>query len=244
VGLALVVLVGAAALALLAGGSFAALSDLPIRAGRLVVIAVVAQLVGTGLARATGLPGFYPVGLALSALAALAFCVRNIRLAGVPLIALGLLLNALVVVVNGTMPVSIDAATRAGVPLREIVNGDDPRHSIAGTDTTWRSLGDVIAVPLPLRPEVVSPGDLLIAAGLAELVLIGMRPRRRLSEGRPQPTAVTLPEPDEETSHGQEEAQAPRAGEEQGQPRQASEHLIGARPTIGAGWPARPPTHL
>ena len=243
-GLSLVLLVGAAGLALLAGGSFAALSDLPIRGGRLVVIAVVAQLVGTGLARATGLPGFYPVGLALSALAALAFCVRNLRLAGVPLIALGLSLNALVVVLNGTMPVSIDAATRAGVSLHEIASGSDPRHSIAGPDTTWRVLGDVIAVPLPLRPEVVSPGDLLIAAGLAELVLLGMRPRRRGSAASPRPTAVTLPERHEETSHGQEEAQAPRPGEEQGQPRQASEHLIGARPTIGAGWSARPPTRL
>jgi Family of unknown function (DUF5317) len=244
VGLSLVFLVGAAALGRLAGGRFEALSELPIRGGRLVVIAVIAQLVGSGLARTTGLPGFYPVGLALSALAGLAFCVRNIRLAGVPLIALGLLLNALVVVANGTMPVSIGAAARAGVPLHEIASGDDPRHAIAGPDTTWPRLGDVIPVPLPLRPEVVSPGDLLVAAGLAELVLLGMRPRRRRSSPAPHRTAVTLPQPDEEISHGQEEAQAPRPGEEQGQPRQASEHLIGARPAIGAGWPARPPTHL
>ena len=47
--------------------------------------------------------------------------------------------------------------------------------------TTLRWLGDVIPVPLPVRPEVVSPGDVLIAAGLGEFVLLGMRPRRRPS---------------------------------------------------------------
>jgi hypothetical protein len=179
VALALILLVGAAALALLTGGSWARLANLPLKARGLVVVAVVAQLAGSGLARITNLHGFYPVGLAISALAGLLFCLRNIRLAGVPLVALGLLANAVVVSLNGAMPVSTAAAARADVPITEIAAGEDARHTIADSGTTWRGLGDVIPVPLPWRPEVVSPGDGLIAAGLGEFVLLGMWQRRR-----------------------------------------------------------------
>jgi Family of unknown function (DUF5317) len=179
VALALILLVGAAVVARAMGGSWSALANLPIKGGRLVAIAVLAQLLGGGLARLTGHSGFYAAGLAVSALAALAFCMRNIRLAGVPLITAGLVANALIVGLNSGMPVSIAAASRARVPITAIASGDDPRHTIAGYGTTWRTLGDVIPVPLPWRPEVVSPGDALIAAGLAEFVVLGMRPRRR-----------------------------------------------------------------
>jgi hypothetical protein len=195
VALALILLVGAAALALATGGSWSAFAGLPIRGARPVLIAVLAQLLGSGLARLTDLHGFYPVGLAISALAALAFCLRNIRLAGVPLITVGLAVNALVVVVNGAMPVSTDAAARARVSVAPIASGDDIRHSIAGAGTTLRPFGDVIPLPLPWRPEVVSPGDALIAAGLGELVLLGMRRRRAADEPRPAakaPSAVAL----------------------------------------------------
>jgi hypothetical protein len=195
VALALILLVGAAALALATGGSWAQLSAVPLKGGRLAVIAVVAQVVGGILARVTDLHGFYPAGLAISALAGLAFCLRNIRLAGVPLVTLGLLGNALVVLVNGAMPVSSAAATRANVPIAEIAAGQDPRHNVAGETTTLRWLGDVIPVPLPWRPEVVSPGDGLIAAGLGEFVLLGIRPRRRKAAPaalEPAPGSVVL----------------------------------------------------
>jgi Family of unknown function (DUF5317) len=194
VGLAVILLVGAAVLGRVRGGSLTALSDLPIRGARLVVIAVIAQLAGAGLARLTGLSGFYSAGLVVSALAGVAFCVRNRRLAGVPLVAVGLGLNALVVLANGAMPVSLAAAARSGVPIHQIASGGDARHTIATGGTTLRWLGDVIPAPLPVRPEVVSPGDVLIAAGLGEFVLLGMQPRRRPSSPvRRTPTAVALP---------------------------------------------------
>jgi hypothetical protein len=195
--LALILLVGAGVLARVTGGSWSAFGAMPIKGRRLVVIAVVSQLLGSVLAQLTDLPGFYPTGLAISALAALAFCLRNIRLSGVPLITLGLLSNALVVALNGAMPVSIDAAARANVPIAAIAAGDDARHSIAGRGTALRTLGDDIPLPVPWRPEVVSPGDALIAAGIGEFVLLGMRPRRRRSVARvpassPEAPAVAL----------------------------------------------------
>ena len=41
----------------------------------------------------------------------------------------------------------------------------------------------MIPVPLPLRPEVVSAGDVLVAAGLGQLVLLGMGAGRRTRTG-------------------------------------------------------------
>src|SRR5439155_20104550 len=95
-------------------------------------------------------------------------------LAGITLISVGLLANAVVVAANGAMPVSIDAAYRARVGISAIASGSDARHQIAGTGTQLRWLGDVVPVPLPWRPEVVSAGDVLVAAGLAELVVLAM----------------------------------------------------------------------
>jgi hypothetical protein len=183
--LAVILLVGAAAIGMALGGSWANFSALPIRGTRLVAIAVAAQLLGTGLARITGSSGFYPAGLAISAVAALAFCFRNVTVAGVPLITVGLISNAIVVAVNGSMPVSIDAASRANVGIIAIAAGDDPRHSIAGRNSSLRTLGDVIPLPIPVQPEVISGGDALIAAGIGELVFIGLVPRRRRAVGPP-----------------------------------------------------------
>ena len=176
VGLALVVLVGAAGLARALGGRWQRLAHLRLNARGLVVAAVVAQAGGA----LVGVGGFgdarhaYVVGLVASAVCALAFCARNLSVPGVALVSAGLLANAAVVAANGAMPVSIDAAYHARVPIASISTGADARHEIAGIGTRLRFLGDVVPVPLPLRPEVVSPGDVLVAAGLAELVVLGM----------------------------------------------------------------------
>lgn len=151
------------------GGTLAALARRPPVAARLVVLAVLAQ--GTGaLLAGRG----YPVGLALSAFFAAAFLVRNRGRAGLPLVAGGFVLNALVVAANGAMPVSGAAAQRAGVPLAA-----DERHEPATGATRLAPLGDVVPVPLPPRREVASPGDALVAAGLALYVFHGMRTGRR-----------------------------------------------------------------
>jgi hypothetical protein len=186
VGLAIVALVGAVAAGYALGGSWSRLTTLHLRRRRFVVAAVVAQTGGAliGVVGAADPRQSYVWGLALSAACAALFCLQNLRVSGVPLVTLGLLLNATVVAVNGAMPVSIAAALRAGIPIADIAAGDDPRHEIADGGTTWRSLGDVIPVPLPARPEVVSPGDVLVAAGLAELVAVGMVRRRQAPTAR------------------------------------------------------------
>jgi hypothetical protein len=168
VSLVVVVLVVALAVGWLRGGSLDRLGSVPLRARGLVVLALGVQLVGA----LVGGP-FHPVGLAVSAGLVVAFLARNRGLRGTGLVALGLLANALVVGLNGAMPVRLEAAARAGTGVQSIVLGDS-RHELEGPGTRLRLLGDVIPVPLPVRPEVVSVGDVLVAAGLGQLVALGM----------------------------------------------------------------------
>lgn len=169
---ALVVLLSAVALGFVSGGSLDRLGTLRLRRGRLVALAVGVQLAG-GIA---GGP-FYPLGLAVSAVLVGWFLTHNRGVPGTGLLGLGLLLNALVVGLNGAMPVSSYALGQAGISTQDLLAGNDPRHELSDEDTRLRRIGDVIPVLLPLRPEVVSVGDVLIAAGLAQLVVTAMRRR-------------------------------------------------------------------
>jgi hypothetical protein len=174
--LAVVALLTAVLLGLLSGGSLERLGELPRRQRPLVYGAVAAQVLGS----VVGGP-VYAVGLLVSAGMVAWFLRRNRGIRGTGLLALGLLANALVVGLNGAMPVSLAAAGRAGTTTQDILTGADARHELAGPGTRLRWLGDVIPVPTPWRPEVVSPGDVAVAAGLGQLVLLGMRagvPRR------------------------------------------------------------------
>ncbi len=178
----------ALALGVVRGGTMRRLGLVPLRWWPVVLVAVTAQLAGALIGGAS-----YVVGLAVSAVLAVAFLLVNRRLPGVPLLALGLLLNAAVVTANGAMPVSLYAAARAGLSTGPIGDGADPRHVLADADTRLRGLDDVVPVPWPVRPEVLSPGDVLVAAGLAQLVVAGMcagalRRRRWEVKGWGQPT--------------------------------------------------------
>jgi hypothetical protein len=167
--LVVVVLVAALLLGWATGGTLERLGSMELRSLRLVAAALAAQLLGS----VVGGP-VYPVGLVASAALVLAFLARNRRARGTGLVAIGLLANALVVAANGAMPVSPQAADRAGVGVLEVLTGDR-RHELEGPDTRLRALGDVVPVPLPWRAEVVSAGDVLVAAGLGQLVFLGMR---------------------------------------------------------------------
>ena len=168
-----VALLVALAAGVLAGGRLHRLAEVRLRSRRLVAAALAVQLVGALVGGR-----LHALGLACSALLAAAFLLRNRGLRGTGLVAAGLALVALVVGVNGAMPVSEAAASRAGADVQEVLSGQDPRHErqTAATRLPW--LGDVVPVPLPW-PEVVSPGDVLVAAGLAQLVVLGMRGAQR-----------------------------------------------------------------
>lgn len=172
-------MVGALVIGWVTGGSLARLGDVPLHGWRLVIAAVVAATVGVLVASTGGAVGRAGgvAGLVGAAACLLVLMTRNRRVEGVPLIAAGLLLNAVVIGANGAMPVSLYAQSRAGVSTTTLVEGNSPRHEVAGPETRLRRLGDVIPVALPLRPETVSPGDILIVAGAGLLILAGMHRR-------------------------------------------------------------------
>ncbi len=149
------------------GGRLSGLADVDLRGGRLLAVALASQVLAITVL--PGAPHALLVGLhGGSYVLAAAFLWRNRRLRGLPLLAAGGALNALVIAVNGgQMPASAEAVRRAGLPLHEegFVNSgvlDAPRLV---------ALGDVFASPgwLPLS-NVYSPGDLLLLAGAVWVV--------------------------------------------------------------------------
>src|SRR5690606_17846362 len=102
---------------------------------------------------------------------------RSSDLEGAALVAAGLLANAAVMFANGAVPVSTDAAVRAGAEPAAVAAAGN--NIAAGPDTRLPWLGKIIPVAFPPRPEVVSPGDIAIAAGLAAAVSTGLTGRRR-----------------------------------------------------------------
>jgi hypothetical protein len=120
---------------------------LPVIALALVARAVAPFVPSFGL-------GLYMVGIALTA----AFATVNWRLPGAPLVALGSLLNLLVIVVNGAMPVDIELLEAAGGR-----SPDDALHEPLSDRSLLLMLADIIVVPFVRA--AYSIGDFLIAVG-------------------------------------------------------------------------------
>ncbi|MFL6137029.1 MAG: DUF5317 domain-containing protein [Frankiaceae bacterium] len=175
--LALAVLLGRAL-----SGRLRRLAALPVAGWPLLVLAALAEI-GGGLAARAGSGSGHVAGAVAATALVVAFLAVNRALQGIPLVAGGLLLNALVIAANGAMPVSAWAATRAGVDVAPIAAGLDQGHALLGAGTALPALADRIPLPLPVVPEVLSAGDVLIAAGLGLLVLTGMTTGARYDDG-------------------------------------------------------------
>ncbi|MCA1824836.1 MAG: DUF5317 domain-containing protein [Mycobacteriales bacterium] len=171
------VVIGAVIVGLVRGGSFRTLSMLRLRGWGLIIAAAGAQAAGA-FAGVLGLAApetLYVIGMVVSAALVTGFVIYNRFLPGMPMVAAGFLLNALVVAANGAMPVSLDAAARAGVAVSNVYDGIDAKHRVLGASTRLRALSDVVPVPLPYGSNVVSVGDIVLSAGIGVLVASGMR---------------------------------------------------------------------
>src|SRR6266699_1126222 len=177
-------------LAILAGVGAGAL-----RGGRLrslLEAKVHARVVGLVCLGLQGIVGALLLGLALVGLLGVARA--NGQLPGVPLLALGLLANLLVLVLNLGVPVSVDTLHRAGVAVEQPVpHRPDAKHVIEGPGTRLAVLGDRLAVR-PLR-TVTSFGDVAELAGLFLLVqwLVIGSARREEDAAHGSPKARTVP---------------------------------------------------
>jgi hypothetical protein len=189
--LPLFLLVAAAGLAvgLARGGSLRRLREPGVKAPWLALVCLVVQAVVV-LLPMPGLGGFVLLVAALATLLGIARA--NGRLAGVPLLALGLLLNLIVVLANVGMPVTAATLERAGIQLEQPApDRPDAKHVLDRGQARLGLLGDRLAVR-PLR-TVTAYGTITELAGLFLLLqhlVRGPGPFRR----------------EDETAHGAHEA--------------------------------------
>jgi len=155
----------------LRGGDLPSLAGTPIR-GRWLALACLAVqgLIGAPVVRALGMPRALGAVLLIVALVALVGVARaNGQLEGVPLLALGLLLNLLVTVANLGVPVTQATLSRASVPVEQpLPHRPDAKHVLQGPASRLVVFGDRLAVR-PLR-TVTSFGEVAEFAGLFLLV--------------------------------------------------------------------------
>ncbi len=96
----------------------------------------------------------------------------NLRIAGLPIVAIGAACNLVAIVANGGyMPASPSALLAAG-----IVPTSDYSNSTVVPDPSLAGLTDVYALPqwLPFN-NVFSVGDILIAVGIVVVFVVAMR---------------------------------------------------------------------
>lgn len=149
--------------ALVKGGRIAAVVYTPVRLLWLVPVALACQ-VATTVESVSVSPALLLLG---ANVILLTFLIRNWSYAGIAFAAFGLVLNSLVIGLNGAMPVSIEAAAVAGLTTEDI-KATAPEHVADDDGTRLLWLGDVI--PLPKSNLVVSIGDLFLALGIARFL--------------------------------------------------------------------------
>jgi hypothetical protein len=140
------------------------------------VLLVRAAILLTPLNRVDGMQYLYAASLA----ALVAWTLWHInRVAGIWLVAAGSALNLIVISANsGRMPVAPDLAAAL------VQRGHAGQYVVMSSNTHLNWLADWIV--LPGSVEVCSPGDLIVAVGIAVVIAIAMRSRAGVAETRPR----------------------------------------------------------
>ena len=156
----------------LLGGTIEGLSAIRFRWAPLAVAALLVQVVlftplGDQLSG-----GFGPAIYVISTAAVFVAVLRNLRLAGMPIVGVGALCNLAAIAANGgAMPADAAALAAAGL--------DGPgahTNSVILAAPALHPLTDIFAVPawVPLA-NVFSIGDVLIGVGIVVVIVIAMR---------------------------------------------------------------------
>lgn len=178
----LIVAAVGAGVAILRGGSLKKLAETSFRQVWLLVAGAVISVAAAFLDR----PWFGAAGGAVISVVVLisvvVFLVVNRHLPGMGIAGLGLALNTVVIVANGAMPVSEDAARIANA--RGSLDEPGVRHEVMGPDTDLAWLAD--RIPLPGARIVLSAGDVVLAAGIGRLAY-----KRALGAGGVDTSVVT-----------------------------------------------------
>jgi hypothetical protein len=197
--LLLLVLDSGVVVGLLRRGRLHSLRTARLKALPLLVAALVLQLllVLPGQPLPGGRWGIGAMLLTVSLLLLLGVAWANAQLPGMPLIALGLLANLLVVGLNGGMPISAATPPQAPTGITSAEASQlGPQYLVAGPETHLPVLGARIGV-VGIQ-SAVSVGDALQYLGLLLLIQglmvrdAGRRPKPNTSSGRPWATLLRV----------------------------------------------------
>ncbi len=207
---------------LIMGGSLRQLAEIKLRWWPLALLGLALQLAPIPSMEGQ-LDHSLAVGLLIASyLVLLVFVVVNIRLPGFWLIAVGFALNALVISVNGGMPVSRPALQRAygpkyGAILRDLQLNGGAKHHMSRPDDVLLPLTDVIPLGAPVN-LVLSLGDVFFFLGVTWVIAAATKgPPGRHRVGKapgsidsvPEPVPMVRPEPSEPPRAPPARAQSP-----------------------------------
>ncbi len=175
--LALGVLIGLAL-----GGRVGRIADIRLRWWGLAFVGLALQLIPISSGPGQ-LDHWLAVGLLVgSYLVLLMFVAANIRRPGFALVAVGFALNALVISLNGGMPVSNHALHVAAGPYYQetrerLTEHGGEKHHLRRASDVLVELADVIPVGSPVR-QILSAGDVLWLIGTSWVIAGAMGTRR------------------------------------------------------------------
>ncbi|MGH9041166.1 MAG: DUF5317 family protein [Acidimicrobiia bacterium] len=163
-----VTLAVALGLALLTGGSLARVLETRLRTLWALFLALAVQMALDLLWSGPG-NGISRLLLGVSYALLIWFCLANVTVKGMAVVAFGIALNALVIIVNGGMPIRTDPGFAETV-----------KHHAERPSDSLTFLGDIIVLG-PLN-QALSFGDLILLVGLVDVLVHRSRPvptRRR-----------------------------------------------------------------
>jgi hypothetical protein len=160
----------------LRGGRLLALATAPVHWWPVLAAAVALQVASLTIDTTLG------ARLLLASFALLiVFTARNFTRAGMGIVLVGVAMNALVIAVNSGMPVRKEAIIASGLAEADEIDELDfnAKWHLETDDDRLTFLADII--PVPGVGEVLSFGDLVMAVGVADVIVHLMRPAGALS---------------------------------------------------------------
>ena len=125
----------------------------------------------------------------ISTLAVMVALLRNLRLPGLAIVAIGATLNLIPVIANGGAMPSDPAAWLALTGAAELPVAFFSNSVLIGPDTLFPFLGDLFVWPEPLPfATVFSIGDVVIGVGAVVFLVSAMRPRHPVRDALRGPT--------------------------------------------------------
>lgn len=206
--LAVIVLVLGVLVGYALGGRLRHLGDLSLRGVWLLLVGLGLQLALTGgVALGVDVGTWAAPTMGASLLAVAAFMLGNVRVPGMALIGAGVLLNAIVIIANGGMPVSPTALEAIGSDATI----DPGKHRLLEPGDPFAILADII--PVAALRSVLSIGDVVLAAGVGLTIVATMRrpPGRRVAGATPL-LAPRANAPDHDPGSGAATAESPSSG--------------------------------